>query len=161
MGTTEPNEGEHLGQLAQSIRQAFPDEAFSGRITPADGEWTPELDDYEFLYKALKGQKWSDVPREFLKNMPDGFVLLSEEAFVRFVAAWILESLRDMHIENIVRDFLVYSFENSKRQIRFLNQEQRAVLRAVLDQIAKSDPSKFVRERAVRAAANVIEVPCS
>jgi hypothetical protein len=67
---------------------------FEGKITRHDGAWLPELteenaihDDDMFLYEALTGHKWSDIPRRFLYDMAGAFVLLTNEALIAFMAA--------------------------------------------------------------------------
>jgi hypothetical protein len=158
---------ERIAALRDSIQRAFPVVAYTGQITRCDGAWLPELteenaihDDDMFVYEALKDQKWTDVPKALLHTQPDGFVLLTDEALVAYLAAWLMCSLDDIEGENEVREFVVYSFspadltpndEFKANRIRALNPEQRLVLRSALAEFARSEPSEFIRQNAVNA----------
>jgi hypothetical protein len=145
------------------IRRAFPAEAYDKLITPFDDKVDdPELDEEKELYEALKGKKWTDVPRQLLDNQPDGYVVLTDEAFVAFVAAWLMQSLENIDGENRVRDFVVYAFGPKRdlvpdttgfilHRLLALNLEQRHVLRALLTEFAERDPSEFQRRLALEA----------
>lgn len=161
------SDNQTIAPLRRAIQRAFPAERYTGCVTRHDGAWLPELteenaihDDDKFLYEALKGQKWTDVPREFLYAMPDGFVLLTEQALVAFLAAWLMTSLENMEGENLVREYLVYAFSPSGvtpntdfiiGELRALNTEQRSVIRLVLAEFAQREPSDFIRKHASNA----------
>ena len=51
-----------IAALREMVQSAFPARLYEGKITPADGEWTPELDDDEIMYNALKGRRWTEIP---------------------------------------------------------------------------------------------------
>lgn len=156
-----------LNDLKNAILRAFPDVLFEGKITRHDGAWLPELaeenaihDDDMFLYEALKGHKWSDIPRQFLYDIPDGFVLLTKEALIAFMGAWLMCSLENLTGENGVREYFIYTFGRKKEGeskdftiglLRAFNPEQLAVLRLLLMEFSKSEPSNFVREHAHNA----------
>lgn len=160
---------EHLNSLKNAILSAFPDVVFEGKITRHDGAWLPELtednaihDDDMFLYEALKGHKWSDIPRQFLYDMPDGFVLLTSEALIAFMGAWLTCSLENLTGQNDVREYVIYTFgrkeegENkdfTRGMLRAFNQEQLAVLRSLLTEFSQSESSNFVREHADNAVS--------
>src|SRR3954451_3095627 len=93
--------------LVESIQSSFPSVPFFGKVTPVDGEWTPEVDDERALYDVLVGKKWTDIPSEFIRSQPDGFELLTDEAFQVFLPAWLRYSLENMEGENEVRHFIV------------------------------------------------------
>jgi hypothetical protein len=105
----------HLTDLQNAILRAFPDVVFEGQITPHDGEWPSELTenaiydgqviygDEMLLHEGLKGHKWSDIPREFIQGMAIDFVLLTSEALVAFIAAWLMRSLENLTGKNDVR----------------------------------------------------------
>jgi hypothetical protein len=103
--------------LRQAIVRSFPIVEHQGKITNCDGAWLPELseenaihDDDMFVYEALTGRTWPEIPTRFLHEQPDGFVLLTDEALVAYLGAWLMCALEDMDGENIVREFVVYSF---------------------------------------------------
>ena len=163
---------QHLSDLKSAILRAFPDVTFAGKITRHDGAWLPELteenaihDDDMLLYEALKGHKWSDIPHQFLYQVPDGFVLLTNEALVAFMGAWLMCSLENLTGENRVREYFIYTFGRKKeaeskhfttRMLRALNPEQLAVLRLLLAEFSKTESSEFVREHA-DSAVELIE----
>lgn len=162
-------EDERVEVLRDSTRRSFPVVAYEGKITTCDGAWLPELteenaihDDDMFVYEALKGRAWPEIPKEFLGHQPDGFVLLTDEALVAYLAAWLMCALDDMEGENAVREFVIYSFSPSHdqqpdmtlekiRRLRMLNSEQRATVRSLMTEFAKRERSSFVRSFAARA----------
>src|SRR6267142_973174 len=158
---------EHLTDLKNAILRAFPDVVFEGKITRHDGAWLPELteenaihDDDMFLYEALKGHKWSDIPRQFLYDMAGAFVLLTSEALIAFMGAWLMCSLENLTGQNDVREYFIYTFgRKNEAQIkdftisllRAFNPEQLAVLCLLLAEFSKIESSNFVREHAHNA----------
>src|SRR3954453_2287094 len=142
---------------------------YDGKITTCDGAWLPELteenaiyDDDMFVYEALKGRTWPDIEREFLYSQPDGFVLLTNEDLVASLAAWLMGSLGDINGENVVREFVVYSFAPNPDQVpdmtswkaerlKVLTKRQRTVLRSLLVAFAERERSDFVRKHAASA----------
>jgi len=148
-------EDDSIAGLRKAIRSAFPEEPYKGEIAPhdQDGEWPEELDDDETLYKTLQGQKWTEVPEQLLLKQPDGFVLLTDAAFVAFFAAWLTRALDDMSAENQVREFVVYSFCDNLRQFRILDEHQRSALHSVLVEFSQREPNRFVRQKASDAVA--------
>jgi hypothetical protein len=142
-----------IATLRESILLAFPAESYTGQVTPHDGESAEELDDDEELYNTLRGQRWIDVPKQLLERQPDGFVLLTDAAFVTFIAAWLMRALEDVDNKNEVRNFVVYSFCNNLRQYRLLNKEQRNVLRSLLEEFSKRGSSAYVKRLASDAVA--------
>lgn len=142
------------------IRRSFPAETYLGKVTEFDEEFSEELredqspiDDDFHLYQDLKGRKWTDVPHSLLESQPDGFVLLTNEAFVAFLAAWLMYSLTSMYAENEVRNFIIYSFEHTLRQFRFLNREQRLTVRSLLAEFVRNGTVPFVSQCAAKAVA--------
>src|ERR1700721_2962157 len=101
------NQDERVAALRVAIREAFPAEVYNGKVTRYDGAFTAELDDEQKLYEALKGRKWTDVQEQLVYSEPDGYLLLIDEAFVAFVAAWFMRSVENIDGENQVRDFVV------------------------------------------------------
>jgi hypothetical protein len=156
---------ERLAQLRRAIQQAFPEHTYVGKITRYDDKLDdPELDEEKYLYEGLKGRQWTDIPRQVLDSRPDGYVLLTDEAFQNFLAAWLMRSLEDIDGENEVREFVVYAFSPKHdmvpdttdfilHRLRALSPEQREVLRSLLMEFAQQDPSAFQRKLASDAVA--------
>jgi hypothetical protein len=158
-------EGRRIAALRESIRHVFPAETYKGPITPHDDQLDdPDLDEEKDLYEALKGRTWKDVPPSILDNQPDGYVLLTDEAFAAFLAAWLMRSLENMDGENEIRDFVVYTFSPKHdmvpdttwfilRRLRSLVPEQRHTLHSLLTEFSERDPSAFQRRLASEAVA--------
>jgi hypothetical protein len=160
---------ERIIALQDAIQRAFPAIPYTGKVTRCDGAWLPELteenaihDDDKVLFEALKNRKWTDVPKQFLYEMPGDFVLLTNEALTAFLAAWLMCSLDNIAGENVVREYVVYAFSPSgvtpttdfiTNQLRALNPEQGSVLRKLLAEFALREPSEFVKKRARDAVA--------
>ncbi len=102
------NAHEHLNVTVSSIRnkirQEFASTRFCGPITPADGRWQPEQDEERLLYETLQNRSWAEVGANLIDEMPDGFLLLTDQAFVAFLAAWLMRSMDDVCGENLTRE---------------------------------------------------------
>ena len=162
---------EKIERLRESIRRAFPAETYTGEVTRYDSELSSELredqeslEEDQDLFRALKGRKWTEVPRESLQHLPDGYVLLSDKAFVAFLAFWLVRALENMDGENEDRNFLVYAFSPKYdmtpdmtyrvfERLRFLNSEQRQAVRSLLMEFTERGTVPFVRNLAVQAVA--------
>jgi hypothetical protein len=161
---------ERISALRESIRRLFPAEPYTGKVTRYDGEWAPEddnkalLDDDQVLYEALNGRRWTEVPTQLLRNQPDGLPLLTDEAYVAFLPAWLMCSLENIHGQNEVRNFVVYNFaprpemmpdmtEFTVDRLRVLNPEQRLAIRSLLAEFAKQEASSNIRNLASQAVA--------
>ena len=168
MSNDDASLGAHNGRveaLRQSIQRAFPAETYTGRITPYDDRLdNPDLDDEKDLHEALKGRRWTEIPQQLLQNQPDGYVLLTAEAFAAFIAAWLMRSLENIDGENEVRHFVVYAFSPKHdlvpdttafvlHRLRALSPEQRETLRSLLMDFAQQDPSAFQRKLASDAVS--------
>lgn len=156
-----------ISHLRMAIQRAFPAVPYTGSITRHDGAWLPELteenaihDDDEFLCEALKGRKWTDVPKDFLYAMPGDFVLLTEQALVAFLAAWLMSSLENIEGDNLVRECLVYAFSPTgvtptadfiRTHLRALSPEQQAVVRSLLEEFSRAEHSDYIRKQATDA----------
>jgi hypothetical protein len=170
-GNSFENPDGHLPDLRNAILRAFPDVVFSGQITPHDGEWPDEPTEDELiegqpiygdemlLYEGLKGHKWSDIPRQFIQGMATEYVLLTSEALVAFIAAWLMCSLENLAGQNDVRDLFIFTFSPDREEskeftidlLRAFNREQLTVLHLLLTEFSQSESSSFVREHALKA----------
>lgn len=151
-------------ELRQQIQSAFPSYIYEGVVTKYDDKLAdPGLDEEKELYETLKGKMWTEVPSQFLDSQPDGYVLLVDDAFAAFIAAWLRRSLDNINGENKVRDFVVYAFGPKRdlvpdttgliqQRLIALNGQQRGVLRALLAEFADKGPSAFQRKLASEAA---------
>lgn len=150
-----PNNENRLVPLQDQIQSAFPDFSFSGSITSVDGAADEVLDEEQAIYSELRGRKWSDIPVSFIQDFPDGFLLLTDEAYVAFLAAWLSYALKNAE----VREMVVYSFSPDAhkrpdwrgRHIKLLNSLQRNVLQAFLAHCAETESSKHVKQHAQTA----------
>ena len=139
--------------LRDSISRAFPATPYTGQITVNDDNLDdPELDEEKEIHDVLYGKKWTDVPVDFLLRELDAYNILTEEAFGAFIAAWLNYSLVDPEGENVVREFLLSSFQ-TMRQFRTLSSEQRAVVRSLLSEFQRRDPSAYIKNLAADAIA--------
>jgi hypothetical protein len=158
-----------IAALRESIRRAFPADVYTGKVTPYDNELSFELredqailDEDQDLFRALKGRRWTEVPKQLLESLPDGYVLLSDEAFAVFLPAWLCRALDDIDGENEVRNFVVYAFsprhdmvpdmrDHKVHRLQLLNPEQRRVVRSLLVEFAERGTPPFVRALATKA----------
>ena len=163
------HEDESISELIESMRRSFPAMRYTGKVTPHDGEWLPELtedtailEDDKLLYDGLNGRRWTEISDQLLEAVPDGLPLLTDEAFVAFLAAWLIRSLENIHGENEIRHFVVYTFSPRPdmvpdmtwfiiKRIRALNREQRSTVRSILAKFAQNEHSTFIRAHAAKA----------
>jgi hypothetical protein len=159
--------GERLAALRDSVPRVFPLVAYQGPVTPYDGDWLPELteenaflEEYKFLYEALHGRQWSEVPKNVVYAVPSELSLLTNEAVAAFLPAWILCVLEDVNGDNEVREYFIYLFSPSKEaslrdftlgRLRALNPDQRSLLRSVLMEFAQRERNEYVRGHASAA----------
>jgi hypothetical protein len=153
-----------MTELRESIRRTFPAEIYRQSITPCDQTLDdPDLDEEKYLHESLKGRKWTEVPQQVLTNQPDGYMLLTAEAFKVFLAAWLIRSLDNIDSENEVRDFVAYAFSPKHdmvpdttdfilHRLRALSPEQRDILHSLLLEFAERESSAFQRKLAAEAA---------
>jgi hypothetical protein len=146
-----------VADLIDSIRRSFPAMRYTGDVTQYDAKLddsdfydiksdsdVPDFWDEKELRDAFKGRCWTDVSPELLYRHPDGYVLLTDQAFVAFLPAWLMCSLEGMDEENEVRNFLAYAFGNTLRQFQVLNPEQRVTVRSILAEFIERGTGSFV-----------------
>ncbi len=145
--------------LRARIEEVFPAERCHGPITRFDGHHEEEFDEDQLLYQGLLGRTWKEISGQFIREHPGGLVLLTPEAFVAFLPAWLLFALDDMAGENEVRSFVIYVFSpktellpNTSSGIRDrfgnLNAEQQKTTRKFLAYCYIQEQSEFLRARA-------------
>jgi hypothetical protein len=155
---------EEAAKLKRMIHEAFPANAYHGKVTNVDGEWTADLDDEETLYRELKGRKWTELSPEFASDHPAEMALLTDQAFAAFLPAWLMRSLDNLEGKNSVREFLVYALSPKRDMVpdttlfiegrlKNLNAMQRDTLKALMAEFAITERSEFIRKLAAQAAA--------
>jgi len=160
-----------IATLRESIRRAFPADAYIGTVTRYDHELSSELrenqailDEDQDLFRALKGRRWTEVSKQLLEKMPDGYELLSDEAFAVFLPAWLCRALDDIDGQNEVRNFVVYAFspkhdmvpdmtDHTLHRLQLLNSEQRRVVRSLLVEFTERGTPPLVRALAAKGVA--------
>jgi|tagenome__1003787_1003787.scaffolds.fasta_scaffold20452846_2 hypothetical protein len=164
MSMNEPKSGgaerlqRRITALGESIRRSFPPETQTGQITHSDDSDNPDIDEERDLQNALSGRKWTDVPKELLQAQPDGYELLTDEAFVAFLPAWLMHSLENIDGENEIREFVIYAFSPDMtsfkmQRLRCLSLDQRLTLRSLLAEFAERESSPYLRKLASEAVA--------
>jgi hypothetical protein len=148
-----------IERVRSQIRSAFPDVIHSGPITPADGKTGEDYADHGVLYGVLHGRAWSEVPVSFIRENDDGLALLTEEAFVAYLPAWLIEGL----VASQVGDALIYTFcpdpgndhRFMDRRIQLMSSVQKEALSAFLSHYAQASASKYIKDRAKQAVVYV------
>jgi hypothetical protein len=153
---TQLDDDQHFTQqfLAQ-IRGAFPDVPYEGLNTPADGKTGEDYDEHKALYDALHEKPWSKIPASFIQGNIHGLALLTPEAFVAYLPAWLRESLVNAELAEV----LVYTFspepgkdqEYMDRRTHALSPIQKEVLATFLAYCLRTTTSGFVKGQAEQA----------
>jgi len=156
------SEDKRVATLRDAIRKAFPVVTYTGRITRHDGGWLHDLTEHSaiheddlFVYQALRGKTWTEVSPGFLRDQPDGFVLLTDAALPVYLGAWLMCSLEDIPAENPVREDVVNSFSGSAHLLRALNSEQRAALRSLLAFFHDCERNSYLQQRCAEALTHL------
>jgi hypothetical protein len=93
-----------IHDLEEQIRAAFPDQRFSGMVT--HGCTCEECTDLE---ASLRHQSWTTISDETIESNYVGLPLLSDEALVAFLPAWLTRALFDLQDSDYpVREFTLY-----------------------------------------------------
>lgn len=110
----------HLAPIIRnSILEAFPEGPFVGRVTPADEISGEHFEEERDLYREFYGKTWTEIPSSIIHSYAYSLPLLTEEAFVAFLPAWLRAALTDSD----VRESLVHAFskDSQKDDCSFLN----------------------------------------
>jgi hypothetical protein len=78
-----------LPEIETLLHNAFPEKAVEGVIAPHVCE------ECDALRNQLQGTTWSYVPSEFVKSFEGSLPLLSQEAYVAFLPAWLLQAAKE------------------------------------------------------------------
>jgi len=98
-----------LEQLREQIRQAFPATRYYGTVTTCD------CDECSEIREGLNRKQWDEVPQEFLASTGNP-TLLTPEAFVAFLPAYLLRALDDLSPHGAVSGLTVYSLTPSREE---------------------------------------------
>jgi hypothetical protein len=142
-------------RLRTQMRAAFPDVAYAGAITPADGKTGQDYDEHEALYNALHDKPWSQIPAAFIRGNAHGLVLLTAEAFVAYLPAWLNEGL----VSPEVAEVMVYTFypdpaknrDHMDQRMHAMSSPQSEVLAAFLAYCSQTTTSGFLKDHATQA----------
>jgi hypothetical protein len=137
----DPHVMEHVRGL---IRRAFPDVVYSGSITPVDGKTGEDYDEYEALHDALRGKTWSEIQSSFIQGNAYGLVLLTDEAFVAYLPAWLTEGVADRQVSDaLVSTFYPDPAKDQGRMNRRMQQMNSAQVEALCAFLALFVQNKF------------------
>ncbi len=89
-------------ELRYQIREAFPATQFIGPITSCDCE------ECTHIREELRHKRWDEIPTTFL-DFTCSPTLLTPEAFIAFLPAYLLRALDDLDRHSVVVEFTVYS----------------------------------------------------
>jgi hypothetical protein len=93
--------------LEQQLRAAFPEQQVTGLIAPHDCE------DCYALRAMLENSTWSSIPPEFVKANCDALPLLTHEAYLAVLPAWLLHAIREP--KETVADMLLVNLRQQPR----------------------------------------------
>src|SRR2546423_15658039 len=116
--------------LEASLFAAFPQVQVRGVIAPH------ECEECDALRQVLGRVTWDAVPPEFIRENDGSLPLLSQEAYVTFLPAWLREALRDP--SGLVAGQLLVNLRHDPRTDGF-TQPQSSVIVDIARFIANSN----------------------
>ena len=138
-------------KLEASLHAAFPERPVSGVIAPHD------CDECNALRKQLEGSTWSSLPSAFISANEGALPLLSQEAYVAFLPAWLRQAVQEPDGE--VASMLLVNLAHEPQTTGF-TAEQASVIIHVARFIVSSnywgsgDPGNAKALAAIEAAWN-------
>ncbi|MFC5489509.1 hypothetical protein [Dokdonella soli] len=78
-----------MANIEKQLLAVFPQRVVDGPIAPHD------CDECRSLRDNLAGITWVDVPSEFVNSNDDVLPLLSHDAYLAFLPAWLRQGVRD------------------------------------------------------------------
>jgi Family of unknown function (DUF6714) len=144
MNTQEPV---MLDLLRREIHEAFPAAAFGGAVTLADGETNDDFSDERALYDAFHGKRWTEIPVSFVVSFAYALPLLTKDAFVSFLPAWLDTALsnsevRDALLHSLAKEIGAETSSFMKGRVSNLNDQQMKSLVQVLEHTVKVEAGK-------------------
>ena len=106
--------------LLQELQRVFPPIVVPGRAAP---HVCPECDE---ISQALANRAWTEIPRDFLFRNPDVLPLLSEDAYVAYLPAWLREGL--LSPDEGVAASLIVNLHSTPPVARFTSEQARVIL---------------------------------
>lgn len=157
--TTHVNDPYSRESLPERIRAAFPDVIYSGPITSADGKSGEDYDEPQALYNELHGKSWLQISAPFIRGNAHGLVLLTVDAFIAFLPAWLMVGLDDPEVAEV----MTYTFcpgqgkdqHRMDLRVQAMNSLQKEVIGAFLTFCYESTQSEFLKDRATEAVTYV------
>jgi hypothetical protein len=108
--------------VREMLAGVFPRRIVRGQIAPHD---CPEC---RSLRERLDGITWPDVPDEFIRDHPDVLPLLSHEAYLAFLPAWLCRGALEPDDE--VAGMLLVNLESRPDTTGFTPEQRGAVIEA-------------------------------
>lgn len=106
--------------LLQELQRVFPPIVVPGRAAP---HVCSECDE---ISQALADRAWTEIPRDFLLRNPDVLPLLSEDAYVAYLPAWLREGL--LSPDEGVAASLIVNLHSTPPVARFTSEQARVIL---------------------------------
>lgn len=116
--------------IVERLMSTFPQRTVEGEIVPHD------CAECSMIRKQLAGASWQEIPSEFMRENPDVLPLLSREAYVAYLPAWLRQGVLDPNGE--VAGMLLVHLRSSPRVARF-SSEQMATIIGVAKFIAENN----------------------
>jgi hypothetical protein len=104
----------------EKLINVFPRRVVGGSVAPHD---CPECLE---LQRKLTGMTWLDIPGEFIRDHPDVLPLLSPEAYLTFLPAWLRQGVLEPDGE--VAGMLLVNLGSDPDQAGFALEQREAVI---------------------------------
>ena len=108
--------------LIAELRRVFPNNVFAGPATQHNCAECLEIRAH------LDGRDWQSIPREFVANNCDILPLLSQDAYVAFLAAWLREAM--LEPDGGVAAMVMVNLHSSPPVARFMAIQAQVVVAA-------------------------------
>lgn len=106
--------------LLEELERAFPPIVVPGRAAP---HGCPECDE---ISQALANRAWTEIQKDFLFRNCDVLPLLSEDAYVAYLPAWLREGL--LSPDEGVAASLIVNLHSAPPLGRFTSEQARVIL---------------------------------
>lgn len=106
--------------LEQRLREVFPDRKVLGAIAQHD------CGECRALRLRLENTTWSSVPGEFVKANDGALPLLTQDAYVAFLPAWMLQAAQNPSEE--VAAMLLVNLRHEPQTTGFSSQQVSAII---------------------------------
>jgi hypothetical protein len=135
--------------LEAEIRLAFQAQVVLGVITPH------ECEECLAIRVQLQSTPWSELPAEFVEANAGSLPLLSQEAYVAYIAAWLLQAIREPSEE--VASMLLTNLSFEPQTTGFSLMQRKVIIKVAEHVVAESywgpnDPSNIESLAAIHSA---------